>query len=219
MTVPCVPPVVVVSKAARAAWRLRHPFRPAKHAAVKVSGAAPAPVASPPPASGCEGLVAPEGGRFLPALPGGKPAALAAAAGAGSFATGAALGGASGGSSGGGSGGSGSPGGGFGSGGFGGGMGGATPLSLAQTVASRGFDSAAGPLPGLAVGAPGANAGTLVPDAPVVRASDNAAPVPAPGVTALFAAATMLVVALRWFRLTGAAPAPYLPERAATRLR
>lgn len=172
MTVPCVPPIVAVSRAARAAWRLRHPFRRIVH---------PHGVASPTPprlSGKCEGVVGPEGGRTLPALPGAKQAAIvagtAAAAGGAAFAAGAALAGAGG-----------------GLGGGGGGSG--TPGSFVGSPSNAGFASLTGPS---AKGMSGI-ARTVVPDIVGVTAADTAEVVPAPGVAVLFGVITLVTIIIR----------------------
>lgn len=219
MTAPCIPPpVVVVSRAARIAWRLKHPFHPGVHAA-SAHVAPPASVvpAAGSPAVGCEGLVAPEGGRFLPALPGGKPAILAGpvaagggavaaaatiagAAVAGATAVGAAITGAGGGSGTGG----------FGAGGFGAGRATAAgsppttvpftlPANPGATAAPIGDNGFAGPRPGRAGTMPD---GSLSPQGPFTTA-DTVVTVPAPGATTMFACAAVLVMVVRWTQRRG----------------
>ena len=205
MTVPCVPPVVTISRAARLAWRMRHPFRPGVHAAAagRPASAIPAPASSP--ASGCEGMVAPEGGRFLPALPGGKPAVIATTAAAvGAAAGGAALAGAA-----------------LAGAGSGGGAGSGVPntgnpntgnpyTAVPFTGAPAGlngafagpdsrFMAAPGSMPGSMPGAttPGSTTpGTVAPGGPLPVA-DTAVPIPAPGATLLFAISAVVIITVR----------------------
>ena len=213
MTAPCIPPVVTAARGMRAVWRWHRPAVP-KVRAVQATPAK-APVAAASPSGGCEGVVAPDGSRVLPGLP-GKPLAVAGLAGAGSgaaFATGAALAGAGGGSAGaggtglggGGSGGGGSGGGGSGGNGPGGGglgnFGGGNPVLLVPStpftsmpaLSLLGFDSAAGPLP-LTLGPQN----VMSSDSPIqVATADLAAPIPAPGLTMLIAALAVMAIALR----------------------
>ncbi len=199
MTVPCVPPVVVVSRAARLAWRLRHPFRPGVHAVAQVRVVGAAPGAAAPSAAGCEGVVTPDGGRFLPALPGGKPAVIASTAAAvgaavGAAAVGAAAGGAAlAGAGGGGPGGFGGPGAGPGVPNTGNPF---TAVPFTGAPAGSGPDYA-GPL----MGTPASNApGSMVPGTVApgpITAADTAVPVPAPGATLLFVIGVVAAMVLR----------------------
>ena len=168
MTDPCTPAIIVVSRAARLAWRLRHPLARAMHPH------GPAAVAPARLLGRCEGLVAPDGGRVLPALPGGKTAAIAAgsaAAAGGAFAAGAALAGA-------GAGGSGS---------------GGTPGASAGRPSVTALISVSGPF------SPSFNnmPGMLVPDRTHVTTADTAQAIPAPSTTALLGFAALLTIALR----------------------
>lgn len=195
MTVPCVPPVVTISRAARLAWRMRHPFRPSVHAAGAVRPASAVPATASPPASGCEGIVAPEGGRFLPALPGGKPAVIATTAAAvGAAAGGAALAGAAlaGAGSGGGAGSgvtnTGNP--------YAGVPFTGAPAGSNEAFAGPGspFMAAPGSMPGSTPGS--TTPGTVAPGGPLPVA-DTAVPIPAPGATLLFAISAVVIITVR----------------------
>ena len=189
---------------ASVAWRARRPVRQVVHATqhhstthTATSHAAPH-AAAQPSAGNCEGLVAPDGTRVLPALPGGgipaKGLAIAAAtagaaagAAAAAYGTGVALGGAS--------------------SGAGGSMGRPTTPGVANTVpAGLNALTVSGPsTTGLGPGAGiGAGAGavtnlatTAMPDQIAVSTADTAVPIPEPGFTALFAGLAILTIALR----------------------
>jgi len=185
VTDPCTPTIIVVSRAARLAWRLRHPLGRAVHPH------GPAAVTPARLLGRCEGLVAPDGSRVLPALPGGKTAAiaagLAAAAGA-AFTAGAALAGAGAGFAGGSGGsGSGASGSGAGESGTGG-----TPGASAGPPSVTALAGVNGPFSPSFYNTPG----TLVPDRIHVTTADTAQAIPAPSTTALLGFAALLTIAL-----------------------
>ena len=178
MTDPCTPTIIVVSRAARLAWRLRHPLGRAIHPH------GPAAVTPARLLGRCEGLVAPDGSRVLPALPGGKTAAIAAgsaAAAGAAFTAGAALAGA------GFAGGLGSSGSGAGESGTGG-----TPGASAGPPSVTALAGVNGPFSPSFYNTPG----TLVPDRIHVTTADTAQAIPAPSTTALLGFAALLTIAL-----------------------
>ena len=177
---------------ASVAWRARRPVRQVVHATQhhSTTHTATPHAAAQPSAGNCEGLVAPDGTRVLPTLPGGgipaKSLAIAGAAAA-AYGTGVALGGAS--------------------SGAGGSMGRPTTPGVANTVpAGLNALTVSGPsTTGLGPGAGiGAGAGavtnlatTAMPDQIAVSTADTAVPIPEPGFTALFAGLAILTIALR----------------------
>lgn len=187
---------------ASVAWRARRPFRQVVHATQhhSTTHTATPHAAAQPSAGNCEGLVAPDGTRVLPALPGGgipaKSLAIAAAtagaaagavagAAAAAYGTGVALGGAS--------------------SGAGGSMGRPTTPGVANTVpaglnaltVSGPSTTGLGPGAGIGAGAVTNLATTAMPDQIAVSTADTAVPIPEPGFTALFAGLAILTIALR----------------------